>query len=107
MSDRIAVFKQMLESDPENPVVLFGLANEYLKNGDNKEAIRTLEAYLKFETDEGAAYGMLARAYEATGDEESAVAAYKKGIDVSIAHGHPSMASEYKMTLEIDYADRS
>lgn len=95
----------MLESDSQNPMVLFGLANEYLKAGDNDAAIKTLEHYLKFETDEGAAYGMLAKAYEAVGNEEKARAAYEKGIEVSIANGHPSMASDYRMTLEIDYAE--
>ncbi|MCB1025125.1 MAG: tetratricopeptide repeat protein [Acidobacteria bacterium] len=105
MSDRIAVFKQMLESDPENPMVLFGLANEYLKAGKNTEAIDRLEEYLKFETDEGAAYGMLANAYESLGEKEKARSAYEKGIEVSLANGHPSMASDYKMTLEMDYSD--
>ncbi len=105
MSDRITVFKQMLESDPENPMVLFGLANEYVKAGDNEAAINTLEDYLKFQTDEGAAYGMLAKAYEAIGEEEKAKAAYENGIEVSIANGHPSMASDYRMTLDIDYAE--
>ena len=47
----------MTENDPENPTVLFGLANEYVKAENHAEAIATLEAYLKFGTDEGAAYG--------------------------------------------------
>ena len=55
--------------------------------------------------DEGNAYGMLAKAYEKTGNSEKAKAALKKGIEVSNAHGHPSMAQDYQMTLEMDYAD--
>jgi len=105
METRIDVFKEMLENDPENPMVLFGLANEYIKSDNVDEAVETLEKYLKFETDEGAAYGMLARMYEKQGDADKAKAAFEKGIDVSLLHGHPSMAEDYRATLELDYSE--
>ncbi len=95
----------MLENEPDNPMVLFGLANEYLKAEDYPEAISTMEKYLAFETDEGAGYGMLARAYEKTGDSEKAKASYEKGIEISLANGHPSMAEDYRASLEMDYSD--
>ncbi|MGI8639250.1 MAG: tetratricopeptide repeat protein [Pyrinomonadaceae bacterium] len=105
MTNRIEVFKQMSESDPNNTMVLFGLANEYLKAENYAEAISALEDYLSKADDEGAAYGMLAKAYEKIGEREKAKSAYEKGIEVSNAHGHPSMASEYRMTLDLDYAE--
>lgn len=95
----------MLESDPDNTMVLFGLANEYQKAEDWQKTIETLENYLSKADDEGADYGMLARAYEKIGDRESARKAYEKGIDVSMRHGHPSMAQDYRVTLDLDYAD--
>ena len=105
MSDRIEVFKQLLESEPDNPMVLFGLANEYLKAKNFLKAIKVLEVYLKLGTDEGAAYGMLAKAYEATGGGEKAKFAYEKGIEVSLANGHPSMAEDYRSILETNYQE--
>ena len=84
--NRIEVFKQMLEENPENTMVLFGLANEYAKSSDHQSTISTLEKYLSFETDEGAAYGMLAKAYEETGDSDKARVAYEKGVSVSLAN---------------------
>ncbi|MCA1624747.1 MAG: tetratricopeptide repeat protein [Acidobacteria bacterium] len=105
MTNRIEVFKQMLESDPNNAMVLFGLANEYLKAEDYQNAIRTLESYLQKADDEGAAYGMLAKAYERIGERENARATYEKGIAVSNTHGHPSMAHDYQTTLDLDYAE--
>ena len=105
MQNRIEVFKQMIESDPTNTMVLFGLANEYQKEGEWQKTIETLEDYLAKADDEGAAYGMLAKAYEQIGESEKARAAYEKGIEVSNAHDHPSMAHDYQMTLEMDYAD--
>ncbi len=95
----------MLESDPENTMVMFGLAKEYEKVNQSEDVIAILEKYLAKADDEGNAYGMLAKAYEQTGDREKAKSAYEKGIEVSNAHGHPSMATEYQETLEMDYSD--
>ena len=105
MQNRIEVFQQMLATDPSNSMVLFGLANEYQKIGDWPNVITTLEEYLAKSDDEGAAYGMLAKAYENTGARERAKEVYEKGIEVSAAHGHPTMANDYRMTLELDYAE--
>ena len=105
MQNRIEVFTQMLEADPTNTMVLFGLANEYQKTEDWHKAIETLENYLQKADDEGAAYGMLAKAYERVGMREEARNAYEKGIEVADTHGHPSMASDYRMTLDLDYGE--
>ena len=105
MTDRIEVFEQMIAADPSNTVVMFGLAKEYEKLGRNEDVIRILEDYLEKADDEGNAYGTLAQAYEKVGNREKAIEIYKKGIDISMAHGHPSMANEYRMTLDLDFAD--
>lgn len=105
MTSRIDIFQQMLVADPENTMVRFGLANELLKAERFPEAIEALNIYLQQADDEGAAYGMLARACERTGERAKAQAAYEKGIQTALAHNHPSMAEDYRMTLEMDYAD--
>jgi predicted Zn-dependent protease len=105
MTDRIEVFEQMLATDPENTMVMFGLAKEYEKLALYTDVIRVLEGYLSKADDEGNAYGVLAHAYFQNGDREKAIETYQKGIDVSMAHGHPSMANEYRMTLDLDLAD--
>ncbi len=105
MTNRIEVFKQMLEADPQNTMVMFGLAKEYEKLGQTSEVIALLESYIAQTDDEGNAYGMLAKAYEQNGERERAKATYEKGIEVSNAHGHPSMANDYRMTLDLEYSD--
>ena len=105
MQNRIEVFEQMLAADPENTMVMFGLAKEYEKAGEHQKVVAMLEGYLAKADDEGNAYGTLAQAYLATGQREKAIAAYTKGIEVAMAHGHPSMANEYRMTLDLDLAD--
>jgi len=105
MQNRIEVFEQMLAADPSNSMVMFGLAKEYEKLDDHAKVIDLLEKYLANFDDEGNAYGVLANAYLKSGNREKAIETYRKGIDVSMAHGHPSMANEYRMTLDIDLAD--
>lgn len=103
MSDRIEVFEQMLAADPDNTMVMFGLAKEYEKAGRQTDVIRILEEYLAKADDEGNAYGTLANAYALSGHRAKAAETYQKGIEVSMAHGHPSMANEYRMTLDLDF----
>ena len=100
---RIDIFEQILETDPSNTNVLFGLAKEYEKAGRDDDLIQTLNRYLDSSDDEGNAYGMLAEAYERTGNRSKARDVYQRGIEAALAHGHPSMAEEYRMTLSSDY----
>jgi len=102
-ASRIEVFKQMLETDPGNTSVLFGLAKEYEKTGDDAEMITTLKSYLEQSDDEGNAYGMLARAYERMGRREEARETYQCGIAAAESHQHPGMVEEYRAILQEDY----
>lgn len=102
-ASRIEIFEQMLAGDPANTAVLFGLAKEYEKAGDETKLIETLERYLAVADDEGNAYGMLARAHERSKQMEKARASYQRGIEVATAHGHPGMAEEYRQILESEF----
>jgi len=95
----------MLESDPDNTAVLFGLAKEYEKEGRFGEVVETLTEYIQRADDEGNAYGMLANAYLKTGNREAARRAYERGAEVALAHGHPSMAQDYKFSIEAEFED--
>jgi len=103
-ASRIEVFEQILQSDPANSAVLFGLAKEYEKGGHDAKLIETLERYLAAADDEGNAYGMLARAYERVKQIDKAREAYQRGVEASKAHGHPGMAEEYRMVLESEFS---
>ena len=98
-ASRIEVFEQMLAGDPANTAVLFGLAKEYEKAGDDQKLVDILERYLAAADDEGNAYGMLARACERTKQFGKAREAYERGVAAATAHGHPSMAEEYREIL--------
>jgi DNA-binding SARP family transcriptional activator len=102
---RLDILRMMHESDPDNTAVMFGLAKEYEKAGRLDEVIETLTGYLERADDEGNAYGMLAAAYLKTGRREAARKAYEKGAEVALAHGHPSMAQDYKFAVESELED--
>ena len=104
-ASRIDIFKQILETDPANGAVLFGLAKEYEKAGLNQDLIEALNRYLAATDDEGNAFGMLARAYEKAGQRDQARTTYARGIEAAQRHGHPGMAEEYRMTLSTEYED--
>ena len=104
-ASRIDIFRMMLESDPENTSVMFGLAKEYEKAGRFEEMIEVLADYLQRADDEGNAYGMLAAAYLKTGNRDAARKAYERGAEVARAHGHPSMAEDYRMLIETEFED--
>ena len=102
-ASRIDIFRMMLEGDPDNTAVMFGLAKEYEKAGRFDEMVDVLTDYLQRADDEGNAYGMLARAYTNLSNREAARRAYERGAEVALAHGHPSMAEEYRATLETEF----
>lgn len=95
----------MLESDPDNTAVMFGLAKEYEKEGRFDAVVEMLTIYLERADDEGNAYGMLASAYLKTGKREAARKSFERGIEVAMRHGHPSMAEDYRMTLQTEFDD--
>lgn len=96
---RIEVFRKMLETEPHNTAVRFGLANELLKRERFEEAADELRAYLSQADDQGAAYGKLAQALERLGRTDEARAAYAQGIAAAKRHGHPGMAEEFELAM--------
>ena len=102
-TSRIEIFEKMLANDPINTSVLFGLAKEYEKAGEDEKLIEILNRYLEVSDDEGNAFGMLAAAYERTGQRDKAREAYERGVETAQRHGHPGMAEEYRMTLAGNY----
>ena len=104
-ASRIDIFRMMLEGDPDNTAVMFGLAKEYEKAGRFDEAVEVLADYLQRADDEGNAYGMLAAAYLRVGNRGAARRAYEKGAEVAQAHGHPSMAQDYRLAIETEFED--
>ena len=100
MSNRIDALRKMIERNPNDPRLRFGLALELEKLGEWEQVVSELQAYLALTDDEGNAWGRLGNALRQLGRDEEAKDAYRKGIEAAYRHGHPSMAAEFEEILE-------
>lgn len=100
--NRMEALKTLMQENPKDAFVRYGLANEYFKASLYKECIEQVQAYLSLADDEGAVYRILAKAWLKLGNTEEARKAYELGIKAAERHNHPSMVEEYKEAIEYD-----
>jgi E3 SUMO-protein ligase RanBP2 len=99
-ADRLAALERMLGNRPDDVRLRFGLALEYLKAGRTEDGVRELRRYLDEADDEGNGWGRLGAALRELGQDEEARQAYETGVAAAERHGHPTMAEEFRETLE-------
>src|SRR5256714_9084561 len=93
-TSRIEIFEQMLVGDPANTMIMFGLAKEYEKAGDDAKMIATLERYLAAADDAGNAYGIFARAYDRAQHGDKARETYRRGGERCAQAGAARVSAE-------------
>ena len=96
---REKMFFQVLDIDPEDAVALFGLGDIAFYRENFKEAVENLEKVVKFDEKYSAAYLLLGKSLEATGNLERAMQVYKKGIDVASKRGDMMPANDMQSRL--------
>jgi Fe-S cluster biosynthesis and repair protein YggX len=84
---RIAQFKKMTESDPDNELGHFSLGKAYLELGDYKQAVPPLERAVELAPQNSRAYYLLALAQKGTGDWQGASGTLRKGYEVATSRG--------------------
>ena len=82
-----AMFEEVLEIDPEDPMALFGLGNALSTLGDWESAERVLAKSCAVQTDNSAAYLARGKALEMLGREANAVRVYREGMAVASKKG--------------------
>jgi predicted Zn-dependent protease len=90
----------MVEKNPGDPRLQFGLAVELLNHGETREGAQALRVYLDASEDEGNGWGRLGAALADLGEVDEAKAAYKRGIDIAESRGHSGLADELTEALE-------
>ncbi|MDQ3754859.1 MAG: hypothetical protein M3371_09025 [Acidobacteriota bacterium] len=78
--ERIAALLSLAEQQPDQEMIWYGLANEYLKLEQWSEAAGALRRVLALNADFTAAYQMLGTALARQGDREEARRAWTEGI---------------------------
>jgi predicted Zn-dependent protease len=80
---RIQVFKEMLQQQPGEVMVWYGLATEYSKLGNWSEAADALQNVIRLNPDYTAAYQMLGTALMNLGDRDQAREVWSKGLEAA------------------------
>ena len=80
---RIEAFEAMAEGQPEDAMIWYGLANEYVKLERWSEAAEALSRVVRLNADLTAAYQLLGTALAHLGRREEARRAWRDGIEVA------------------------
>ncbi|TCC92670.1 tetratricopeptide repeat protein [Pedobacter hiemivivus] len=108
-STRLAKLLEFLQSDPNDPFVLYALATEYNTSNDTEKA---LDYYLKLITDHPdyvGTYYHLGKLYQKLGQTEPALDIYQKGMVAARnkrdMHAFSELQGAYNSAAGLDYED--
>ena len=83
MSDRLNSLLKLLEKDPDDSFLSYGIALEHISTGNYEEAERYLSLIIKKDPDYVPAYMQLAHVYENLNLIDKAKKIYKEGIEIA------------------------
>ncbi|MFT6914612.1 MAG: Tfp pilus assembly protein PilF [Motiliproteus sp.] len=96
----IAGLEKMLAQGKDSPELRFGLGNAYLAQGDASQAAVHLQCCVAIKPDYSAAWKLLAKAQQAQGLNEAAIATYHQGIFVAQQQGDKQTEKEMQVFLK-------
>lgn len=82
-STRLEQLKGMLKDNPDDSFLLYAIAQEYIKEDNNGEALKFFDNLLKNNPNYTGAYYHLGKLHERLGDLPTAIDTYKKGLEVT------------------------
>ncbi len=85
--ERIGMFKEVLDIDPDDPLATFGLGKAYIQLNQFADALPHLERATQLQKDYSAAWLDYAKCHEFLGHTSEAAAAYKAGIAAAARKG--------------------
>ncbi len=94
MSDRIAKLRKLLDLDPADTFVLYGLAQEHAKLGEHAHALALYDRLLAADANYFYAYYFKAKALVALARPDEAQRAVAEGLKRAAAAGDPKASSE-------------
>ncbi len=91
---RLDTMRAMVERQPDNALARFGLANEYAKLGQHREASEHYAAYLERYDDEGSGFLRFAESLRQLGRTEESMAALDRGVRAATRFGHQALVAD-------------
>jgi folate-binding protein YgfZ len=86
-AERIDMFREVLEIDPDDSVATFGLGKAYMQLSNYADAVPHLKKASEVQKDYSAAYLELGKCFEFLGQIEEAIGAYRQGIEAANRKG--------------------
>lgn len=98
---RMRQLQQMLQRQPDDPFLLYGLAMEYKKADEPHRALEYFDHVLRRDPNYCYAYYQRAQVHEALGDTEAAKRALREGIEAARRSGDGHALSEIEAALAL------
>ena len=96
---RMEQLQKLLAREPNDPFLIYGLALEWKKAGNPKQAIELLDRVIAIDPSYCYAYFQQGQIHESAGNIEAAKAIYRKGIDAARQKGDNHALSELQAAL--------
>lgn len=100
-SDRMRKLKAMLEKQPDDTFVVYGVAMEYKKAGDAARALEFFDRVLTLDPGYLYAYHQKGLVHEGLGDADSARRCYREGVAAAEKKGDQHARDEIMAALEM------
>ncbi len=98
--NRIEILKGFLNDNPNDSFSRYALALEYVKLGQNQEALREFETVRKNDPDYVATYYQLGQLYQKLGQKHDAEKTFRTGITVASKARDDHTRSELETALD-------
>ena len=99
MAGRMEQLEKMLEREPNDPFLLYGLALEHKKTADLPRAIELLQQVIQVDPGYCYAYYQLGQIHTASGDVPAAKRVFEQGIAAARKKGDAHAAEEISGAL--------
>jgi tetratricopeptide (TPR) repeat protein len=101
MATRLETLQKMLEKQPNDSFLLYGIAMEFKKSGQSGEALTMLAKVIEADSGHGYAWFQRGQIEESRGDIAAAKAAYTAGIIAAEKSGDAHARSELEGALSM------
>ena len=98
--NRVEILKGFVEENPKDSFSRYALALEYVKLGQNDDAVREFETVKTNDPDYVATYFQLGQLYQKLGKSHDAEKTFRTGITVAAKIGDEHTRSELEGALE-------
>ncbi len=93
-AERLEALQQLLEQEPHDTMLLFGLGNEFFGLGQYAEAIPYFEEAVRVDPEYAAVYVYLARAYEESDQPDLVRQTLERGWGPAVRSGDRNLITE-------------